>query len=185
MQAHSSPIKFTYEDYLLFPDDGRRHELIDGDHYVTPSPVTKHQRIVVRLSGLLFRYLTDAKVGEVFVAPMDVVFSDLDVVQPDLLFVAVGRTIITETNVQGAPDLCVEILSDGSRKTDEIVKRKLYERYGVSEYWIIDPELETVKIYRLIDGRYGRAVELSRETSDTLSSALLPNLTIPLAALFE
>ena len=139
--------KFTYEDYLLFPEDGRRHELIAGDHYVTPSPRTKHQKVSGSLLVSLGTHLQKSKGGQVLAAPMDVVLSDLDVVQPDLLFISQARSsILTEKNIQGAPDLLVEILSDSTRKTDEIIKRKLYEQHRVSEYWIIDPELETVKV---------------------------------------
>ena len=117
---------------------------------------------------------------------MDVVFSDLDVVQPDLLFISNQKSsIITEKNIQGAPDLLVEILSDSSRKTDEIIKRKIYERYQVGEYWIIDPELETIKIYRMTNQVYARTAELSIETNDSLTTTLFPNWTLPLSALFE
>lgn len=182
-QAHK--VKFTYEDYLLFPDDGKRHEIIDGDHYVTPSPSTKHQRILGNLHSTFWNFLKQHKIGEVFVAPYDVVLSDLDVVEPDLLFVSSGRSsIITEKNLQGPPDLVVEILSDGTRKTDEIIKRKLYERHGISEYWIVDPELETVKVYRMTDQGYTRAAELDREGNDTLSTPLLPGFQLNLSEVF-
>ncbi|MEW6682206.1 MAG: Uma2 family endonuclease [Nitrospirota bacterium] len=185
MVAHPSPIKFTYEDYLLFPDDGKRHELIEGEHYVTPSPVTRHQRIVLNLGGFLNERLRNKQVGQVFVAPVDVMLSDRDVVQPDVLFLSPGReTLITDACIKGAPDLCVEVISDSTRKTDEIVKRKLYERFGVLEYWIIDPELETVKVYRLAEGRYTRTAELTRENHDTLTTPLLPGLSILLDTLF-
>ena len=185
MSSLLSTTKFTYEDYLLFPDDGRRHELIDGEHVVTPSPITKHQIISRNLSGFIFVYLSEKKLGHLFCAPMDVVFSDLDVVQPDLLFISNKKaSIITEKNIQGAPDLVVEILSDLSRKTDEIIKRKIYERYQVGEYWIIDPELETIKIYRMTNQVYARTAELSIETNDSLTTTLFPNWTLPLAALF-
>ena len=180
-----SSTKFTYEDYLLFPDDGKRHELIDGGHYVTPSPITKHQKISGTLFGCLFTHIQQTKVGHLFAAPMDVVLSDLDVVQPDLLFITNNRaSIITEKNIQGPPDLVVEILSESSRKTDEMIKRKLYERYRVSEYWIVDPELETVKIYRLSDQGYSRIAELSVEANDTLTSALFPDWQLPLSQIF-
>ena len=180
-----SSTKFTYEDYVLFPDDGKRHELIDGEHYVTPSPVTKHQRISRNLLGALYAYVQHKQCGHLFTAPMDVVLSNLDVVQPDLLFISNPRaSIITEPNIQGAPDLVVEILSAGSRKTDEIIKRKLYERYRVSEYWIVDPELDAVKIYRLSDKGFARVAELSLETNDTLASPLFPDWQLPLSQLF-
>ncbi len=186
MAQHTSSTKFTYEDYLLFPDDGRRHELIDGEHYVTPSPMTKHQKISGNLFLSLAIHTHKTESGQVFAAPMDVVFSDLDVVQPDLLFISITRaSIITEKNIQGAPDLLVEILSDSTRKTDEIIKRKLYERFQVPEYWIIDPELETVKIYRFSDHGYSRAAELSAEANETLRTPLLPDRELALRNFFD
>ncbi len=185
MSPQSSHIKFTYEDYVLFPDDGKRHELIDGDHFVTPSPTTKHQKVSGNLLVLIHTFVRRTRAGQVLAAPMDVVLSDLDVVEPDLLYVSSTRaSIITDKNIQGPPDLVVEILSETTRKTDEIIKRKLYERYAVPEYWIVDPELETVKIYRLTEGRYTRVAELTHETHDTLTTPLLPDLAIPLTDIF-
>ena len=184
--AKTRSVKFTYEDYLLFPEDGRRHEIMEGEHFVTPSPSTKHQRISLRLSTSLETFLRHNGLGQLFAAPFDVVLSDLDVVQPDLLFVSKARaSIVTEKNVQGPPDLVVEIVSETTRKTDEIVKRKIYERHGVPEYWIVDPELETVKVYRMTDQGYVRAAELSRESGEGLSTPLLPGLTVPLTDIFE
>ncbi|HEY3130560.1 MAG TPA: Uma2 family endonuclease [Acidobacteriota bacterium] len=181
-----SRVKFTYQDYLLFPDDGKRHELIDGEHFVTPSPIIKHQRISITLSTALKVFLKYNGLGEVFAAPCDVVLSEVDVVEPDLLVVLASHaSIITEKNIQGAPDLVIEILSEGTRKTDEVIKRKLYERFGVGEYWIVDPELETIKIYRLTDKRFARQAELSREAGDALSTPLLPGLQIPLSEIFR
>lgn len=179
-------VKFTYEDYLLFPDDGRRHELIDGDHYMTPAPSTAHQRLVVRFSTAFENFLKSRTIGQIFVAPTDVVLSNLDVVQPDLVFVSSDKaSIITMQNIQGTPDLLIEILSESTRKTDETIKRKLYERSGVQEYWIVDPELETVKVYRMTQQGYSRVAELSHEATDTLSTPLLPELNIPLRDLFK
>ncbi len=185
MSPQPRSVRFTYEDYLLFPNDGKRHEIIDGDHFMTPSPATKHQRISLKLSATFAGFLNVHRLGEVFAAPYDVILSDEDIVEPDLLFVSAARSaIITDKNIQGPPDLVVEILSDGTRKTDEIVKRKLYERYGVREYWIVDPELETVKIHRLTDQGYVRAAELAREANETLSTPLLPGFQAPLADIF-
>ncbi|MDH4154941.1 MAG: Uma2 family endonuclease [Nitrospira sp.] len=178
-------VRFNYDDFLLFPEDGKRHEIIDGDHFMTPSPNTKHQRISGNLFNALTNFLKVRKNGEVFAAPYDVILSDEDIVEPDLLFVSAARAaIITEKNIQGPPDLVVEILSAGTRKTDEVVKRKLYERYGVREYWIVDPELETIKIHRLTDQGYVRAPELTHEAHDSLSSPLLPGFQMPLTDLF-
>lgn len=176
----------TYEDYLLFPEDGKRHELIQGEHVMTPAPSTKHQRIVGNLHAALHAYLRHHPLGQVFFAPCDVVLSDEDVVQPDILFVSAARaSIVTPDNIQGAPDLIVEILSAATRKKDAGMKRKLYERYGVQEYWLVDPELETVTVLRLEGDRYVRAHELAKETGDALTSPLLPSFSCPLAELFE
>lgn len=186
MAPHAHRVRFTYEDYLLFPEDGHRHEIIDGEHRVTPAPTTKHQRISRKFLVALSNFLNRTRLGEVFDAPCDVVLSDLDIVQPDLLFISAARaSIVTERNVQGAPDLIVEILSETSRKMDETLKRKLYERSGVQEYWIVDPELERVKVFRLGPAGYGQPTELMLERQDGLTTPLLPGLTLALAELFE
>lgn len=186
MSPQPRSVRFTYEDFLLFPDNGKRHEIIDGDHFVTPSPNTKHQRASFNLAAAMRNFLKAHPVGQAFAAPFDVILSNEDIVEPDLLFVsAARRAIITDKNVHGVPDLVVEILSETTRKTDEVIKRKLYERYGVAEYWIVDPELETVKIYRMTDQGYVRSAELARETSNELSTPLLPGFAVPLAEIFE
>ncbi len=185
MSMQTQGVKFTYEDYLLFPEDGRRHELIDGEHFMTPAPSTRHQRIVGKLFRFLADYAARTKAGEMFVAPTDVVLSGSDVVEPDLLFISTARaSIITEKNIQGPPDFVIEILSGTSRKVDETIKRKLYERYGVLEYWIVDPELETVDIHRLADRKYVRAAELSLEAGHAIETPLLPGLTLKLFDIF-
>ncbi len=183
--AAAPSVKFTYEDFLHFPDDGKRHEIIDGDHYVTPSPNTKHQDVVGNLFTFLKNHLKDHPFGRVFVAPFDVVFSDLDVVEPDILYISRERaSILTSQHVRGAPDLVVEILSPGTRRTDEITKRKLYERSDVREYWVVDPELDTIKVYRRVENAFVRAAELSVEHDDTLTTPLLPEFRVPLTEVF-
>src|SRR5262245_12448180 len=109
----ASAVKLTYDDFLLFPDDGKRHELIDGEHYVTPSPNLKHQRVAGNLYGVIWTHLQSHPVGEVFIAPLDVVMSRHDVVEPDVFFVSNerGPKILTEPNVQGSPDLVIEVAS--------------------------------------------------------------------------
>lgn len=185
MAPQAQKAKFTHEDYLLFPDDGRRHELIDGEHVVTPAPSTRHQRISGRLFLVLAGHVLRTAAGEVFAAPVDVVLSDTDVVQPDIVFVAKdGACRIAERHIAGAPDLVVEIVSESSRKTDATVKRKLYERHGVREYWLVDPELETVEVLRLGEGGFARAAELSREAGHALETPLLPGLRAALADVF-
>ena len=183
----TSGVKLTYDDFLLFPDDGQRHELIDGEHYVTPSPNTAHQVIVGNLYFALRVYLEANQTGQLFTAPFDVVFSDFDVVEPDLLFITAARRsdVLTKQNVRGAPDLVIEVGSPGTRRRDETIKRRLYERDGVAEYWIVDPDLEVVRVYRSGDGGYGRPNELSREAGDVLRSPLFPGLSLSLDVIFH
>src|SRR5215203_6230663 len=124
--ARTPRVKLTYEDFVRFPDDGMRHELIDGEHYVTPSPNIGHQRVVGQLYGLIWTYLRTRPVGELFVAPFDVVFSNVDVVEPDLLYVSQGRaSILTQANVKGTPDLVVEVRSPSTGRRDETIKLAL------------------------------------------------------------
>jgi len=179
-------VKLTYEDFLLFPDDGKRHELIDGEHYVTATPNVKHQTIVMNLGAMIWNYLKQRPVGRAFFVPMDIVLSDYDVVEPDLQFISRARqAILTKQNVRGAPDLVLEVGSPSTRKRDETIKRRLYERFGVSEYWVIDPELDTIKVYRRVDERFVRVAELSLENGDVVTTPLLPGLEMPLSTIFE
>jgi Uma2 family endonuclease len=183
--ANLSLTKLTYDDYLTFPNDGRRHELVDGEHFVTPAPNTKHQRLVGRLHFELQSHLAAHPAGEVLLSPYDVVLSDLDVVEPDLVYVArENQSRITEANLQGPPDLAVEVVSESNRRHDEVTKRKLYERAGVREYWIVDPEIETVKVCRLTEGILARVAELSSEEGGRLESPLLPGFAMDLRRLF-
>jgi Uma2 family endonuclease len=184
--ASGEGMKLTYDDFLLFPDDGKRHELIDGEHYVTPSPNTKHQRVSGNLHYLIRAWLEDHPIGQVFYAPFDVVFSRFDVVEPDLLYLSNERVaeVVTSQHVTGAPDIVIEIGSPGTRKRDETIKRRLYERSGVSEYWVVDPELDVVRVYRRAGESFSRPNELSREAGDVLTTPHLPGLEIPLSRAF-
>ena len=186
-ERESAGMKLTYDDFVLFPDDGKRHEIIDGEHYVTPSPNTKHQRISMNLILVIGGWLEAHPIGRLFHAPYDVVLSLFDVVEPDLLYLSNERAagIVTAKNLQGAPELVVEIGSTGTRARDETIKRRLYERAGVSEYWCVDPELDVVRVYRRDGDRFARPVELSRESGDNLATPLLPGLSLPLGRIFR
>ncbi len=182
----SIPHKLTYEDYLLFPEDGLRHELIDGEHFVSPAPSRKHQRAVLNLSIDVGGFLRDHPVGELLPAPFDVVLSIHDVVQPDLLFTSNARAeILTGKDAKGAPDLVIEILSESTRKVDETRKLRLYERAGVLEHWMFDPDRETARIYRRDGDRFVLIRELSAAAGDVLETPLIPGLVIPLVKVFR
>jgi Uma2 family endonuclease len=182
-----SRTKLTYDDFVLFPDDGKRHELIDGEHYVTPSPNPKHQIVVGNLHLLIGNWLRDHRIGRVMLSPLDVVFTKFDVVEPDLLYLSNERAaqVLTNKNVHGVPELVVEIGSPSTRKRDETVKRRLYERAGVSEYWFVDPELDVVRAYRAGARGFEKPDELWREAGDVLTTSLLPGLDLPLVRIFE
>jgi len=177
--------KLSYEDYVHFPDDGQRHEILDGEHYVTPAPAKKHQRISMRLGSRLHVLVDSRNLGEVLAAPFDVLLSPHDIVQPDLIFVSNARTaIFTDKNAKGAPDLVIEILSPSTRRIDEGIKLDRYERLGVDEAWMLDPDLETTKVYRRDGNRFVLIAELSAAAGDVLTTPLLPGLEILLAEIF-
>jgi Uma2 family endonuclease len=185
--TRDSGTKLTYDDLVAMPDDGLRRELIDGELYVTPSPNHRHQTIVLNVAFQIKRYLREHRSGRVFVAPLDVLFSRIDVVEPDVLFVSRQREreVLAENYLVAAPDLVVEVGSPSTRRTDERAKQRLYERFAVAEYWIVDPDLDAIKVFRLVDERYQRVAELSLEAGDVLTTPLLPGLQMPLAEVFE
>ena len=186
-KTSTSAKKLTYADFLLFPDDGQRHELIDGEHYVTPSPNVRHQQLVVRLATELANYLKAHPIGEVFVAPLDCVMSDVDIVEPDLLVVLADQTdILTPKHVRGAPAIVVEILSPSTRNVDQRIKRSLYDRAGVREYWMVDPQMDAIVISRRSATRgLQEGLSLTLDGAHTLMSPLLPGFELSLLDFFR
>lgn len=179
--------RLTYDDFLLFPDDGKRHEIIDGEHYVTPSPNLRHQDLVGRLFLSIGNYLTSHPgTGRLFLAPLDVVLSLHDVVEPDLLLVGGDQgEILTERNIQGPPALVIEVISKNTRKKDAQIKRRLFDRTGVREYWLVDPELDLVQVLRRsATGRLARVAEVTAEDDADLTTPLLPGWQLSMRALF-
>jgi Uma2 family endonuclease len=179
--------KITSAQFLLWPDDGKRHELIEGVHYVTPSPNLRHQELVGRLHVAIFNFLaTRRHLGRVFLARLDVVMSDHDVVEPDLLFVAGDQqSILTEANVQGPPALVVEVLSPSTRRRDEGIKRRLFDQKGVREYWLVDPKNCRVSICRRSgDGSFPIVSTLSAAADEQIETPLLPGFELSLSELF-
>ena len=142
-------VRFTYEDYLLLPED-KRYEILEGDLYVVATPNIRHQRIARRLLIVLTQHVEERCPGEVFVAPCDVILSENNITQPDLLFVRKERSgIVGELNLQGAPDVVIEILSAGSRNKDLEIKKKIYAQFGIPEYWVVDPDANNIESDRL------------------------------------
>lgn len=187
MASTSAPIintdkkKFTYQDYLKTPDD-IRYELIGGELLMTPAPVPRHQKISRELGYELMKFAKEKK-GEIFYAPCDVYFDEENVVQPDLLFIAKERTgIIGEKNIQGAPDLVIEIISESNAYRDLIQKKRLYAKYGVKEYWIVIPEEETIEVYILKDNVYTLHKTYNKE--DVLESPYLTDFRLKLSSVF-
>jgi Uma2 family endonuclease len=177
--------KLGLEDYELFPDDGGRHELIDGEHVVTAAPAPRHQLVLMRLGTALFTFVETRHLGLVLPAPTDVILSPHDVVQPDLFFIAAARLGIVRQRIEGPPDLTIEILSPSSRRTEEVLKRRAYEQWGVTELWIVDPDVDRLHVYRLEAAKgFGRARELAAEYGDALETPLLPGFSMMLADLF-
>lgn len=153
-------VVLNYADYAALPNDGRRYEIHDGELSVTPSPGTRHQRIVGRLFVAIHAHVEERRIGEVFVAPYDVILSDTSIVQPDIVYVAPGRAgALTERGIEGAPTLVVETLSPSTVQVDRHTKLQLYARHGVPYYWIVDPDARSVEAYVLRAGwvRAGRA----------------------------
>lgn len=175
-------VRYTYNDYLLLPED-KRYEILDGDLYVVPAPNIKHQRVSLNLTVALHQHVRDKNLGEILEAPCDVVLSDENVVQPDILFVRKERAgIIGEKNLQAAPDIMIEILSEGTRRKDLDIKKKIYARFGAPEYWIVDPTADTVEV--LVWSELGYVTAGLYAKSDRLSSPLLPRLNLPLSQVF-
>ena len=184
MESDHSTTKLTYSDYVRFPDDGLRHEIIDGEHYVTPSPSVRHQQISGRLFYLIQTYLETHQIGAIFYAPLDALLSEFDIVVPDLIYISHERSRhLTLKNLQGPPDLVIEMLSPSTARRDERLKRDLYERVGVQEYWLGDPDRGTIGVYRRgVSGTFEPPVEYLRASS--ITSPLFPDLEIGLGRIF-
>lgn len=179
-KAKNGAEKFSYADYLTWPDE-ERWEIIAGVAFdMTPAPSIKHQRISTRLTALLVNLL-GKRPCEPFAAPTDVVLDEFNVVQPDFLVVC-DKGKITAANIQGAPDLVVEILSPSTGRKDRREKKALYERFGVREYLLIHPEDEIVERYSLVEGKFQGPEVFGWDESMTLFA--FPDLELQLWEVF-
>ncbi len=174
--------KYTSEDYLKTPDD-ERYELIEGELLMTPSPIPRHQRISGRLDFELRKFVTENDLGEVFYAPCDVFLDNENVVQPDILFISKDRlNIIGKKNIEGAPDIVIEIISENTAYRDLVQKKRLYAKFGVKEYWIVVPGEELIEVYILKNNTFILYKTYSKD--DTLESLYLKGLKIGLKNIF-
>ena len=178
------PPQLTYADYAEMPNDGRRYELIEGEFFVTPAPSSFHQTVSRRLQHQLMIQLEDRKLAYVFNAPFDVIFNDINVMQPDLAIIRTShRELISKRGLEGPPDIAVEVLSPSSRNQDQRAKSVAYAKLGVPEYWIVDPDAGTLTVWRASGGVYAQAAEFT--SADTLSSVEFPEIAVALGPIFE
>ena len=175
----------TYQDYLDIPGDDR-YELINGEFILVSAPNRAHQTASMGFSLELGGFVRGSDLGWVFAAPFEVVLTDpegINIIQPDIIFVSREREhIITPANIRGAPDLLVEILSPSTGRRDRTTKRDLYARHGVKEYWIADPDAQTVTVMLLKDGAFETVGEYGIE--DTLTSPTLEGFSVALDSVF-
>ena len=176
--------RYTYQDYLDLPEDGKRYEIINGELVMVPAPRIIHQDIGFKIGNLLFNFNQQERYGKVLMSPVDVILSETNVIQPDILFISKERShIITETHIKGAPDFIIEIISPSSGYYDLIEKKELYAQYGVREYWIVDPKRQCVEIYLNKDHEFQLRQRVERE--GTAQSYILQGFKIILEQIFS
>jgi Uma2 family endonuclease len=174
----------TMYDYRQVPPGGPRYQLIEGEMHMTPAPNRFHQHIVGRIHLMIAHYLETHPIGWVYVSPFDVVLTDVNVYQPDVLFVAdKHRAVLTDAGAEGAPDLVVEILSPATARHDTGVKREVYARTGVAELWIIDPDTRRFLVYRLQEDR--ETPIATYDDQAIFATPLLPGLNVDTAWVFQ
>ncbi len=172
----------TYADYAALPDDGHRYQLVEGELVVTPSTTRWHQQVVAAVHVQLSLHVQQLSLGQVFIAPLDVLLSDRVVLQPDLFFVSNERaSIVRDANIAGAPDLCIEVLSPGTERLDRLRKTELYARFGVPHYWIIDLSARSIEEHVL--GRELYRVRSIAGNDDEFRPAAFPGFVFRLASI--
>jgi Uma2 family endonuclease len=182
-QTRIAPV--TYRELLRYPDDLLRRELIDGEVVVSPAPSPTHQDVVANVLFIARSFARLHKLGHVWPAPLDISFSTIDVAQPDVVFLSQARRhLVSNRGIEGAPDLCVEAISKGTSYNDGVKKRALYARFGVLEYWIIDPRQRTIELLGLVQ-QSGRGRRSQRAFAPIRASAVLPGIALDTAEVFR
>jgi|HubBroStandDraft_3_1064219.scaffolds.fasta_scaffold87606_3 Uma2 family endonuclease len=176
------PIALTYEDYLGFPDDGNRHEILAGEHTMTPAPSPDHQFVV---AGFLYFFRLQAREGVAYPAPIDVLLAPTTIVLPDVCYLGEDKlSRVTRRGIEGAPDIVVEILSPSTSLSDEVTKRHLYAKFGIGEYWIVDLDRGAVRVCTWSEAGFRPGSDRLLAGADRLASRLAPGLDVPVAELF-
>ena len=185
MTVANPQFKFTYQDYCLMPED-KRYELLGGIFFVTPSPSVMHQRVAANLEAIMRDFVRKNELGEVLDAPLDVILSPYDVVQPDIIFISHARSsIVTEANIKGAPDLLVEVLSPSTKERDYTIKKKLYANHGVRELWLVNPMSQTAEVFDLESDPAGTSPRFyTRLAKEAAASKVLNGLQVDLREVF-
>ena len=178
----SSTSRWTYDQYAKIPLDGLRHEIMDGAHVVNAAPNLYHQTVSRRLLFQLYSEIELAGLGQVFDAPVDVQLSPHDIVQPDLVVVTTAReAILTPAKIDGPPDLVIEIVSPSNPDHERVHKRALYQRFGIPEYWIVDPERRDVEQCLLQEnGQYTSTRHTGTITTGTITMVTPPQTQVDL-----
>ena len=175
--------RVSYADLERAPEDGRRYELYDGEVFVVPAPLPRHQVVALTIAEMLRDYARQHG-GFCVASPIDIVFSDYDVLQPDVIYFSPARAHLVDVDrvIRHAPDLCVEVLSPSTASTDRGKKMQMFARYRVAEYWIVDPAGETIEIYALRAGGYD--LQLTAAGEDVVRPAVLPGHAFSVRSLF-
>lgn len=174
---------YTYKDYERLPE-GAPYQLIGGELVMTPSPVPYHQILIGRIFSRIDKFVREKNLGIVIFAPLDVYFSETDTYQPDIVFISKGRlNIIGEKKVEGPPDLVIEILSPATAYYDIRIKKDMYEKSGVNEYWIVDPIQKTVEVFVNKNGKF--ELTNTAKVEGTIKSSILDELSVEIKEIFE
>jgi Uma2 family endonuclease len=174
---------YTFQDYLDLPNDGKRYEIIEGELIMSPAPFTIHQQVSLNIVVELASFIRKTKAGKIFYAPTDIILNDLNVVQPDILFISrENLQIIKDKNIKGVPDLIIEIVSPATGYYDLSGKKDLYEKFGVPEYWIVDPMKQRVEIYLNFEHKFELHQRLDKK--GILNSDILKGFEIELDTIF-
>jgi Uma2 family endonuclease len=177
-----SRVRFSYREYQHLPDD-KRCEVIDGDLLMSPAPTPYHQKVLSRLYEAMAAFVRERKLGDVYFAPCDVVLSDYDIVQPDIIFIGAARLgIIGPKFIAGAPDLVMELFTEPSAYRDLVVKKTLYARAGIPEYWLVDLQARRIEVLSLGKSAYETAGVAEGDVP--ASSRLLGGFTVAPSSIF-